>query len=121
MEHLFRADLRRQFNPSLVGLIGYQFGIISYTGDDPISPLSPDEGDVRDAYSHYFYVGADHDFNDRLRGSIRVGGQYTDYQEVSETEVNPYLDASLTYLYRQDSSLQAGKLKSANRFRFQQR
>lgn len=114
MEHLFRADGRYEFNPSLVGLLGYQFGMISYNGDDAIFAGSRDEGDVRDAHSHYVYVGADHDFSQRLRGSIRVGAQYTDYQEVSDSEVNPYLDASLTYLYRQDSSIQAGVKHARN-------
>lgn len=129
LEHLIRADLRYQVNPTLVGLLGYQFGLNSYTGDEFIysdvarplieaelaaagvpnaTALSQAESDIRDSYSHYFYLGADHDFSNRLRGSVRGGVQYTDYHETDESDVSPYADVSLSYMYRFDSSVQAG-------------
>jgi hypothetical protein len=118
MEHLFRADLRYQVNPSLVALIGYQLGINNYTGDDPIYGAPNDDflgtklynpkSDIRDSYTHYIYAGVDHDFSLKLRGSVRAGVQITDYHELGDTETSPYADASLSYLYLPGSSLQAG-------------
>ncbi|HMJ90824.1 MAG TPA: outer membrane beta-barrel protein [Candidatus Acidoferrum sp.] len=106
LEHLFRADLRYQFDPTLVALVGYQFGLNSYTGDDFI--VGTQESEIRDSYSHYLYVGVDHDFNHKLRGTVRVGGQFIDYHEIGESEVSPYLDAALTYVYLPESSVQVG-------------
>jgi hypothetical protein len=111
MEHIMRADAKWQVNPSLVALLGYQFGINDYTGDELLFAGSGPGGlksDERDTYSHYLYVGADHDFNAQLRGSLRVGVQYTDYHNASESETSPYLDAGLTYTYAPGSSVTAG-------------
>jgi hypothetical protein len=111
LEHLFRADLRWQVNPGLVGLIGYQLGINDYTGDDTIffDPLGrPVESDERNNIAHYVYVGADHDFNPGLRGSLRVGYQYTDYTEADDSQSNPFLDGALTWAFLPSSSLQVG-------------
>jgi hypothetical protein len=106
MEHLFRADARYTFNPNLVGLVGYQFGITEYTGDELILPGIM--SDIRDTYSHYIYAGVDYDLTARLRASLRAGGRYTDFHEAGESAVSPYADASLTYVYLPGSSLQVG-------------
>jgi hypothetical protein len=125
LEHLLRADLRYQVNPSLVALVGYQFGLNDYTADeiivsgaapvfDPISGAlitpgsSPKFSDDRNSYSHYLYVGLDHDFSYKLRGSVRVGGQFVDFHEAGEDQISPYADASLTYAYLPGSSVQVG-------------
>ena len=124
MEHLFRADLRFQVNPSLVALVGYQLGINTYTGDEFIytqgqrdiiegelglpASIFNQMSEVRDSYSHYVYAGADHDFNPGLRGSVRVGYQYTDYHEADDSASNPFVDAALTWAFRPTSSLQVG-------------
>jgi hypothetical protein len=114
IEHLIRADLRYQVNPTLVGLIGYSFGIGDYTGDDVIA-VNPITGatvksDERDVYSHYLYIGGDYDITAKLRASLRVGGQFTDYHNAGEDSVNPYLDASATYMYAPGSSATLGVL-----------
>ena len=33
LEHTFRLDARWQARPDLVGIVGYQLGILNYTGD----------------------------------------------------------------------------------------
>jgi len=124
LEHLFRADLRYQIDPSLVGLVGYQFGIFDYTaneeiaaarvaGPDPntgqfLSAMPQRKSDDRNSYSHYIYLGVDHDLTHKLRASARVGGQFVDYYNEGSSDVSPYVDASLTYVYLPESSLQVG-------------
>jgi predicted porin len=106
MEHLIRADARYQVNPKLVGLVGYIFQFSDYTGDELITPLL--KSDARDSFTHYIYVGGDYDVTAKLRTSLRIGGQFTDYFETHENSANPYADASLTYVYLPGSSVQVG-------------
>lgn len=109
MEHVFRADARYQFSPTVVGLVGYQFGITEFTGDNLIDPgRSLAMSDIRDNYSHYIYVGGDFDVTAKLRASLRLGGQFTDYHESGETSANPYADASLVYSYLPGSAVTLG-------------
>jgi hypothetical protein len=112
IEHLLRADARYQFNPKLVGIVGYSFGFTTYTGDelldaDPNS-VSTLMSDDRNSFSHYGYVGVDYDITAKLRASVRVGAQFTEYSEVDESSVNPYADASLAYTFVPGTSLEAG-------------
>ena len=106
MEHLFRVDGRYQVQPDLVGLLGYQFGVVDYTGDDVIAlgAVSEDRNNI----SHYAYVGAEKEFTDLFRGHGRAGIRYTDYHEVDETSINPYADIGVTYEYLRGSYLQGG-------------
>ena len=109
IEQLFRADLRYMFSPSLVGLVGYTFGLSTYTGDELISSDgSPYKSDIRDSYAHIAYLGFEYDITAKLVTSFRAGAQFTDYDESGESGVTPYLDASLTYRYLPSGSLQFG-------------
>lgn len=108
LEHFLHADLRYQLSPQLVGLIGYQLGLRQYTADEYLFGNSGLKSDSRDSTSHFVYVGADHDLSSRLRASVRVGGQYTDYDEVDVDEISPYLDASLAYAYLPGSNVRVG-------------
>jgi len=116
MEHLATANLRWQALPSTVALVGYQFGVTDYTDDErtliphPSHPLGL-TSDERNNYSHYIYVGADHNFNPQLDTSIRLGVQLTEYYNLpgeDEDEVSPYADANVTYRMTPDSALQLG-------------
>ena len=110
IEHLFRIDGRYQVNPKLVGLVGYMFGLNTYTGDDVIAfrPVGrPLMSDDRDSTSHYIYGGVDFDLTAQLRASVRLGGQFTDFDE-GGSAANPYADASLSYTYLPGSSLDVG-------------
>jgi hypothetical protein len=124
LEHLIRADVRYQVNPTLVALVGYTFGLNDYTGDQFIyttpnfAATDPKffnpKSDVRNSYTHYLYVGVDHDFNHKIRASLRVGGMFVDYYNAGDNSISPYADASLTYLYLPDSSLQLGLRHTRN-------
>lgn len=114
MEHLFHIDGRWEVRKNLIGILGYQYGIVDYTSDDPIvedattvpSTLIP--GDIRDNTSHYFYVGAEYALTSQFSGSGRVGVRYTDHDDLSESAVSPYLDLRGTYTYLPGSYVQFG-------------
>jgi hypothetical protein len=114
-EHLASLNLRWKAMPETEAIFGYQFGLVNFssreaigTSTNGIGDPEPVHSDIRDARSHYLYVGADHRFNPQLNGSIRLGGQYNDYYHEGRHSLNPYADASLTYLYQPGSSIQAG-------------
>lgn len=117
IEHTFRGDLRYQFTPKIVGLVGYNFGINNFTGDDflftapqttPNGTVVNPKSKIRDSYTHRGYVGADYDITAKLRASARVGAEYTDYHETGESSVSPYADASLTYRYMSSGAVDVG-------------
>lgn len=117
MEHLATINLRWQALPSTVALVGYQFGLTDFTGDQNTGIQSPNfagrtlESDERNNISHYVYVGADHSFNPQLDASIRIGAQYTEYNNLpgeDEDNVSPYADANITYRMTPESSVQLG-------------
>jgi uncharacterized protein (PEP-CTERM system associated) len=108
LEHLIHLDGRYQFCPTLVGLVGYSFRLATYTGDELLFPGSNLKSDDRDYYSHYLYAGVDYDLSTKLRATVRLGGQFTDYAEANESQVSPYADASLTYLFCPRSSVAVG-------------
>ncbi len=112
MDHSFRGDVRYQFHPKLVGLVGYTFGINDYTGDEFLDATRTAPGDlksdIRDSYSHRAYLGADYDITAKLRASARVGVEYTDYHERNENSLSPYADASMTYVFAPGSALEVG-------------
>lgn len=114
-EHLISANLRWQAMPSTVGILGYQYGMVGYDDENLLTDTPVIKSDVRDNRSHYLLVGADHSFNPQLNGSVRVGAQITDYNEVDrlggaldDSETSPYADASVTWNYSQSGNVQVG-------------
>jgi hypothetical protein len=116
MEHLATGNLRWQVVPSTVALIGYQFGVTHYTGDEFTGIGVANGGlglmsDERNNYSHYAYIGADHSFNPQLDASVRIGAQFVEFYNLpgkDEDNVTPYADANVTYRLSPDSSAQLG-------------
>jgi hypothetical protein len=116
MEHLATLNLRWQVLPSTVALVGYQFGVMDYTGDDITLIPDPTSGrflysDERNNYSHYAYIGIDHNFNPQLETSVRLGAQLTEYWNLpgrDQDSVTPYADANVTYHMTPDSAIQLG-------------
>ncbi len=117
LEHLARLDLRWQALPTTVGILGYQFGVVEQTSKDLLFAAGP-LPNIRDNHSHYLYVGADHDFNSQLKGSIRAGGQYTEYPNapagVSNNSIIPYADLNISYAYTEGSIAQLGVKHTRN-------
>jgi hypothetical protein len=111
MEHLAHIDLDYYLEEHFNVLLGYQFGYVDYQSSDSIFlvPQVPDvRGKDRNALSHYFYVGAERAFSDRLSGAIKAGVVYTDYTELNQNDWSPYADGSLAYVYLPGSTLKVG-------------
>jgi hypothetical protein len=66
------------------------------------------KSDFRDSTSHYAYIGVDYDITAKLRASVRVGAQFTDYSDADENSANPYADVSLSYTLSPATSVEAG-------------
>jgi hypothetical protein len=126
VEATFGLELQWAFSPTTTGLIGYKFGLVNYTGDEPVAentlpPYSMAHpyiyySDSRNNRSQYGSVGVQHDFLDNLRGVANVGVQYTDYNNDpnSSSSLGPYADASLIYTYASGSYAQLGVTQSRN-------
>lgn len=113
MEHLPYLHLRYRVLPQTIAILGYQYGIVNQTSDDPITGMGNPE--VRDRRSHYMYVGVDQTFASQISGAIRLGAQYTEYPNADQALVqlddanwSPYADASVKYVYRAGSYAQLG-------------
>lgn len=111
VEHTPLLHLMSQLNPNTIGLVGYRFKAVRYTADE-IAPGSGIDPNIRDADSHYAYVGVDHAFTPSLQGSARLGAQFTDFSNApaaaNDNVTNPFADANLSYGYAEGSSLQLG-------------
>ena len=120
VEATFGLELQWVFSPTTTGLIGYQFGLVDFTGNEPIAPgpsgSGPYMSDSRNNQSHYGYVGVQHDFLDNLKGVAKVGVQYTEYvnDPSSSSSLGPYADASMIYTYASGSYAQLGVTQSRN-------
>ena len=93
--------------------LGYRFQVINYTADEQIGgifqdPLTRIKSADRDLRAHTVYVGVDHQFRPDFYGSAQAGVSYYDYYNTSSTSFGPYARLSLTYVYMEESSLQAG-------------
>jgi hypothetical protein len=110
-ENLVWLDLNWQLTPTFKPLVGYKFGLVNYTGGEPIAAGSV--SDNRDNRSQYFYVGAQYDPLANLTLSVEAGGQYVDYYNPAPglsatTQLQPYANLSGTYTYLPGSYVQAG-------------
>ncbi|HXB58458.1 MAG TPA: outer membrane beta-barrel protein [Candidatus Acidoferrales bacterium] len=123
--HLIYLNLNYVYDPDLVFLVGYQFGLNQYTAGEPIGvdPFNPNLFYVSDnlnSYSHYGYVGAQYVFNENLSVTAQVGIQYTandnlpSFDSQSQTSLSPYAQAAATYTYLPGSYVQVGLTQSQN-------
>jgi hypothetical protein len=112
MEHAVHLDGRWTVLPQTVGVLGYQFREIGYTEDEPIAGpvFEPTFSDARNARVHYGYAGVDHTFRPDLSGSLRAGAQFIDYYNdpFTESDVSPYVLASLKWSYTPQSFVEVG-------------
>lgn len=110
LEHSAHVDGRWNLRPNTVGVVGYQFTWVDYTGNLPLSVGSPFMSNSRNSRSHYGYVGVEHNFRPDLFGTVRGGARFSDYYNSpdSHSDVSPYAQASLTFEYAKESSLEIG-------------
>jgi len=119
MEHLGSLSLRQVLLPKTVGVVGYKYELVDYRSDDLIGAGAQSyRADERNTKSHYFEVGVDQGITPTLNASLRVGAQYTKYDDfdqvlvldpnIDDSKWSPYVDANATWLYRQGSYAQLG-------------
>lgn len=117
VEHTGYVEGQLELRPTTIGLLGYQFGVVDYTGDETISGIYGPGGiivdervsDDRNSRSHYGYLGVSHTFRPDFSGSLRGGVQYIDfYNQDGDGEVSPYIQAVLNYIYGPENSVQVG-------------
>jgi hypothetical protein len=112
MEHLASLDLRYQYTPSTVTLVGYQYGYVGQTSDDMLAIGSSLAADTRDRQSHYGFLGLDYDMSSQLSTQLRGGFQYASYPNApvgnDDDLVVPYFDGLLQYKYMKDGRAQLG-------------
>jgi len=115
MEQTLRLDTRWKLTPTSTGIIGYNFVVSSYLGDEYIAgnlavPSSLVYSDERDARSHIFYVGGEQAISSTMSGALKVGAQFTDYYNdpSGESQWSPYLQASLNYAYETRTTFALG-------------
>lgn len=109
MEQTVHLDGRWTIQPNTIGVLGYAFGVLDYTADQPIGVIYGQNisqnswvySDDRNSRSHYLYAGADQTFLPNLHGKLRAGARIVDYvnSPANESGVAPYVLASLTYDY----------------------
>ena len=115
-DQLFVADLRWKFLPEITGVTGYQFEHIDYTSPEYIIfPASGNESgpggyraDIRNANSHFGFVGVDDSITPDLNATVRVGAEYTVYTATHQDRLSPYADANLTWQFMPQSYVQGG-------------
>jgi hypothetical protein len=117
MEYYPNIDLRYQARENLVGLVGYQFGWVDYTSDDPLAGLQDPitgnvtliPGSIRSYKTHYVYLGGEYALSSVLSTAVRLGASHTAFDDLTEADAwNPYVDGSVTYQYLPGSQVTAG-------------
>ena len=133
VEHTPLVHLKSRMTEDTVGLLGYRYKVVNYTGDyifhgttlprfaEDGTMLPPDldtgmGSDFRNSRSHYIYLGADHVFNPQMQGSVRAGLQHTRFPRIDESSSSPFVDANLTYGYAEGSNLTLGVKHERNRY-----
>jgi len=115
-------NFRWFMSPPTTLLIGYQYQWLDYTSDDSLSTTGPFiDPNIRNYNSHFIYVGADHNFTSEISASVRLGAQITEYDNiqslypnVDDSEVTPYADLSLNWIYNPGSYIKGGVRSTLN-------
>ena len=124
-EHLPTIDLRWQVQPATVAILGYQYGIVNYDDSNRLysgtsSGTATFQSSIRDSRSHYIMAGVDHTFDPQFSASLRAGAQFIEWDELNtqlganglpsqdDSQVSPYIDASVTKAFSADTSAQLG-------------
>lgn len=110
LEHNIHVDGRWAALRDTIVVLGYQFSLVDYTADLMIAPPFPIMSDSRNNRSHYVYAGIEHNFLANLVGTLRAGARFNDYYNSpnDESEVSPYVQATLSYQYAPESRVEFG-------------
>jgi hypothetical protein len=115
-------NLQWQVRPETMVLVGGNFGLVNYTGDEPIainpSGLGPPVyySNDRDSRSYIGYLGFQHAFLPNLSVTAEGGFQYSEsYNDPnSSPSLSPYAVLSAVYTYAPGCYAQMGFTQSRN-------
>ncbi|MEI2723435.1 MAG: hypothetical protein V9H26_07790 [Verrucomicrobiota bacterium] len=80
MENAVHLDSRWTLQPQTIGIVGYMFTQVGYTGDEVIGfAPGPIMSDSRNSRGNTVYVGVEHSFTPDLSGSLKGGVQVYDF------------------------------------------
>ena len=126
-EHQLTLDSRWIITQETTFIVGYQFGVTSHTSGASIQNANQPylAASSRNFYSHYGYVGVDHEFSETLTASARVGIEASDFYNsylsqnslgLSSTpnSLSPYIDLSGVYRYSETGTASLGFRDSQN-------
>ncbi len=113
MENAFHLDSRWTLQPQTIGIVGYRYNNVNYTGDEVIGfsvPTGFIKSDNRNSNGNTIYGGVEHTFTPDIAGKLTMGAQFNSFynDSAASTKTTPYVQGSLTYMYRATSSIQAG-------------
>jgi len=108
MEHAFSIDGNYQILPKTTLTLGYIYGIVDFTSDDPLIPGV--KGEARDWTSHKIAAGVRQQINPQFVVSAKAGVEITAYDrnDIWDDETGPYAEASASWNYTEGSALQVG-------------
>ena len=114
-------NLQWHVRPETMVLVGGNFGLANYTGNEPIAANLAGPGpyyysDARDTRSYIGYLGFQHDFLPNLSVNAEGGFQYTESYNnpQSSPSLAPYAVLSAVYTYAPGSYAQVGFTESQN-------
>jgi hypothetical protein len=113
VEHLLGLEGQWQLQENFLALGGYSYGIRDFTSSR-LLPGTSIRGEDRSSSSHYFYGGVTRALSTQLRGTVKVGAEYTSYDISDDSTWNPYADLSLNYTYLPGSYVQLGFVHARN-------
>lgn len=114
IDNTLTLDSKWQLSPQAVGVVGYSYSQINYTGDEVIAgnigAANQVLSDYRDSRGHTMYGGADYVFSPTLSGFLRAGVQYFTYfnDPASTSQWSPYAQAGLTYAFQSATTADMG-------------
>jgi len=121
MEQSAWLNLQWLVRPETTALIGGKFGLVNYTGGEPVATGYPYRNyiyhsDSRDNRSYMGYLGVQHAFLPNLTINAQGGAQYSEsYNDPYSTpSLSPYADISAAYTYAPGSYAQLGFTESQN-------
>ena len=120
--------LNYQYTPDLSFLVGYQFGIVKYTANEPIGLIKIHgvftgrfyNSSNLNNYSNYGYVGGNYEILGNLQALAYAGIQYVSNDNLpsgtsqDESSLEPYANVAITYTYLPGDYIQAGFTQSTS-------
>lgn len=108
--HRANIDARWFSGESTLLFTGYLIGLTEFTFDRLVAWDAGRQvfASIKNNTFQRFYVGARRKLSSRMELSGRVGLQYTDFFNQSESDLSPYFDGTISYKYAQGSTLTLG-------------